>query len=156
MIIRHSSRRGLDTLSLEVTTPDGDMLTVSNVSAPKTKEGSVTIVFNREIIPPVTVKADDTNSAQVQLTKKPYYDDSWTKKNFSVKVSVRIGEMRLIPRLLDKGNVFSLEVTYQYKQGVLNQDQMKSTGNGSDTPPQDPWEPPYMSMIISTGCGRFV
>jgi len=150
-------RFGLDTLTLEVTTPDSDIIPVSNTSAPITKKGAVTILLVSHIIPPVgPIKADDYGAAQAQLNKKPYYDDSWMNRNLSVKVSVKIGEKRPIPRLLDKGNPFTLEVTYQYYQGVIKQEQMKSTGNGNDTPPPDPWEPPYMSMIISTGCGKFV
>lgn len=152
-------RRGLDTMTLEVTTPDGEVTTVSNVSAPKTKQGSVSIMLVSNIIPPVTpIKADDVGAAQAQLNKKPYYDDSWMNRNFSIKVSDKIGEIRPLARLMDKGNSFSLQVSYQYYQGVIQQGQMKSTGgDGNDTQQtENIWEPPYMSMIISTGCGRFV
>lgn len=151
-------RFGLDTLTLEITTPDGDVLTVSNASAPKTKEGRVTVIFQSNIIPPVgPIKADDYQAAQAKLNAKPYLDDTWTGRNFSIKVNVKIGEKRPIPKLLDKGNTFDLQISYQYYQGTILQGQMKSTGNSSAMPPpENPWEPPYMSMIISTGCGRFV
>lgn len=151
-------RAGLDTLTLEITTPDGDVITVSNISAPKTKEGRVSVVLTSNIIPPVgPIPADDYAAAQAQLNKKPYLDDTWMNRNFSYKVSCKIGEKRPIPRLLDKGNAFDLEINYQYYQGIIQQGQMKSTGNSSAMPPpENPWEPPYMSMIISTGCGRFV
>jgi hypothetical protein len=152
-------RAGLDTLTLEITTPDGDVQTASNTSAPKTKEGRVSVVLTSNIIPPVgPIPADDYGAAQAQLNKKPYLDDSWMNRNFSYKVICKIGEKRIIPRLRDKGDTFTLQISYQYYQGIIQQhEQMKSTGNSSAMPPQEnPWEPPYMSMIISTGCGRFV
>jgi hypothetical protein len=77
-------------------------------------------------------------------------------RNFSITVTDKIGEKRIIPRLLDKGNTFTLEISYSYYQGVIQQGQMKSTGNDDNTNSTQEFEPPYMSMIISTGCGRFV
>jgi hypothetical protein len=45
-------------------------------------------------------------------------------------------------------------------EGVLKEDKNINTGFDDDTPPEDPWAeqvtPPYMSMIINTGCGRYV
>jgi hypothetical protein len=153
-------RFGLDRLTLMITTADGDVIQVSNTSAPKTRAGTETIILESHIIPPVgPIKADDASSAQAQLSKPPYFNDEWMNRNFSITVSDKIGEKRIIPRLLDKGNSFTLEISYQYYQGTIQQGQMMSTGDdGSMNPPQpqSPWEPPYMSMIISTGCGRFV
>jgi hypothetical protein len=153
-------RKGLDRLTLAVMTADGDVTQVSNTSAPKTKKGTDTITLESHIIPPAAagpIKADDYQSALAQLGKKPYFDDSWMKRNFSITVSDKIGEKRIIPRFLDKGNSFTLEISYSYYQGTIPQGQVKSTGNGDDTnSTQNAFEPPYMSMIISTGCGRFV
>ena len=60
----------------------------------------------------------------------------------------------------DKGNYFDLEITYQYYDGVLKEDINIITGDDNNSPPEDPWAeqeiPPYMSMIINTGCGRYV
>jgi len=153
-------RFGLDRLTLAITTLDGDVNQVSNTSAPKTRKGTDSITLESHIIPPAAagpIKADDYTSALAQLGKKPYLDDSWMNRNFSITVSDKIGEKRIIPRLLDKGNSFTLEISYSYYQGVVQQGQMKSTGNDDNTnSTQNSFEPPYMSMIISTGCGRFV
>jgi hypothetical protein len=150
-------RFGLDRMTLAITKLNGDVVQQSNTSAPKTRKGTDTIILESNmVIPPVgPVKADDMASAQALMSKAPYFDDSWMNKNLSFTVSCKIGEKRIIPRLLDKGNSFTLEISYSYYQGVIQQGQTKSTG-GSDDTMKAAYEPPYMSMIISTGCGRFV
>jgi hypothetical protein len=150
-------RMGLDRLTLAITTLDGDVQQASNTSAPKTRTGTDSITLESHIIPPIgPIKADDATSAQAQLGKKPYLDDSWMNRNFSITVSDKIGEKRILPRLLDKGNAFTLQISYQYYQGIIKQGQMKSTGGNDDDEVPPAFEPPYMSMIINTGCGRFV
>lgn len=155
-------RMGLDTLTLEVTTPDGMSYTQSNTSARITGAGTITLTVNAGIIPPkVAIEAQDENEAQTKLMISPYYDDSWTDKDIFINVSVKVGEIRLLKKIRDQGNGFDLKITYQYYEGMLNLDTTKNTG-GETTPPDDYWneeaatEPPYISMIISTGCGRFV
>lgn len=149
-------RMGLDTLTLEVTTPSGDIYTETNQSAPITGEGKLQKTIDFNIIPPVTpIKADNEKDAQAKLKAAPYYDDSMTDKDFTIKVSCQIGEFRILKKLRDKGNDFDLQITYQYYQGSLKEDKTVPTGQ-DDTPPEDPWTPPYMSMIISTGCGRYI
>ncbi len=156
-------RMGLDTLTLEVTTPDGMTYTQSNTSARITGKGTITLTVNAGIIPPnQPIEAQDEKEAQTKLMTTPYYDDSWTDKDIFINVSVKIGEIRLLKKIRDKGNGFDLEITYQYYEGMLNLDTTKNTG-GESTSPDENWpdettepEPPYISMIISTGCGRFV
>jgi len=150
-------RMGLDSLTLEVTTPDGRTFTETNKSAPITGDGTITYTMTIGIIPPVSLKATDEKTAQAKLKEKPYNDDSWTNKDIKINVSVQIGEIRIIKQLRDKGNNFELKITYQYYDGVLKEDKTKNTGEDSNPPPEDPWvEPPYISMIINTGCGRYV
>jgi hypothetical protein len=153
-------RMGLDSLTLEVTTPDGVAFTETNKSAPITGEGTITYTVATGIIPPVSLKATDEKTAQAKLKEKPYNDASWTDKDISINVSVQIGELRIIKKLRDKGNDFELKITYQYYDGALKEDTTKNTGGDSNLPPDDPWveqeKPPYISMIINTGCGRYV
>ena len=154
-------RRGLDTLSLEVITPDQQVYDVSNVSAKITKEGHIllTVPVDNVRPPDTPIKANDIQSAQAKLKQKPYYDDTWTGKDIKITVSVHIGELRILKKIRDKGNDFDLKISYQYYQGVLKEDTTKGTAFDGN-PPEDPWDgqeiPPYMSMIINTGCGRFV
>ncbi len=156
-------RMGLDTLSLEVMTPDQQVYDLSNTSAKKTKEGHILLTVTVDNIrPPETpIKANDIQSAQAKLLQKPYYYDTWTGKDIKITVSVHIGELRILKKIRDKGNDFDLKISYQYYYcSILKKDITKDTGLDNDTPPQDPWDnqetPPYMSMIINTGCGRFV
>jgi hypothetical protein len=154
-------RMGLDSLTLEVTTPDGRTFTDTNTSAPITGEGTITHTVSTGIIPPVSsIKSDDEKNAQAKLEGKPYYDDSWTNKDININVSVQIGEVRILKQMRDKGNNFDLKITYQYYDGALKEDITKNTGGNSNTPPEDPWveqeKPPYISMIINTDCGRYV
>jgi hypothetical protein len=155
-------RMGLDTLYLEVTLPNGDSFTASNTSAPKTGEGSIVESLTLNIIPPVRqIKANDTQDAQMKLNEQSVYDDSLTGKNIHYNVSVQIGELRFLKKMRDKGNPFDLAVTYQYYEASLKQGSTTTTGLENDTiVPEDPWvnivTPPYISMIVSTGCGRFV
>jgi len=153
-------RMGLDRLTLEVTTPDGVTFTETNTSAQITGEGTITYRVATGIIPPVSLKATDEKTAQAKLKTKPYLDDSWVNKDININVSVQIGEHRIVKRLRDKGNNFELKITYEYYDGALKEDTTKNTGGDPNVPPDDPWaeqeKPPYISMIINTGCGRYV
>jgi hypothetical protein len=150
-------RMGLDSLTLEVTTPDGVTFIETNKSAPITGDGTITYSVATGIIPPVSLKATDGKTAQAKLREKPYNDDTWTNKDININVSVQIGELRILKKIRDKGNDFELKITYQYYDGALKEDTTKNTGGDSNPPPEDPWvEPPYISMIINTGCGRYV
>jgi len=157
-------RRGLDTLYLEVTLPNGDSFTASNTSAPKTGDGSVVEAVSLNIIPPVMqIQANNSQDAQTKLQEQSVYDDSFTGKNIHFNVSVQIGELRFLKKMRDKGNSFDLAVSYQYYEASLLQGNTTTTTTGLDngtTVPEDPWAnivtPPYISMIVNTGCGRFV
>jgi hypothetical protein len=155
-------RMGLDTLYLEVTLPNGDSFTASNTSAPKTGDGMIVESVTLNIIPPVMqIQANNSQDAQMKLQEQAVYDDSFTGKNIHYNVSVQIGEIRFLKKMRDKGNPFDLAVTYQYYEASLIQGNTTTTGldNGT-TVPEDPWAnivtPPYISMIVNTGCGRFV
>jgi hypothetical protein len=155
-------RMGLDSLTLEVTMPDGIyFFTETNTSAPVTGAGTISKTILKDVIPPdKSIKADNERDAQSKLSM---YDDSWTDKDIKINVSVQVGEkrFRILKQFFEKGNDFELKISYQYYDGVLKQDTTKNTGTDTSSPSEeDPWveqeTPPYMSMIISTGCGRYV
>ncbi len=157
-------RMGLDSLTLEVTMPDGIYsFTDSSTSAPKTGYGTITHTILKEFAPPqIPIKAENEQDALAKLETTPYYDDSWTGKDININVSVHVGELRILKKMRDKGNDFELKITYQYFDGALSLDSTKNTGGDSDIPPEDYWadeeitQPPYISMIINTGCGRYI
>jgi len=155
-------RRGLDSLTLEVAMPDGIYsFTETSTSAPITGDGTISHTIFNNIIPPETpIEAENENDAQLKLGDAPYSDDSWTEKNIVINVSVDIGEIRILKQIREKGNDFELKITYQYYEGTLEEDTNILTGGNYDTQPEDPWNeqtiPPYLSMIVNTGCGRYV
>jgi len=155
-------RMGLDSLTLEVTMPDGIYyFTETNKSAQITGDGTISHTIFKDIIPPDTpIEADNEQDAQTKLKDKSYFDDSWTEKEITINVSVQIGEIRIWKKMRDKGNNFDLEITYQFYDGVLDEDVNINIGGNNNTPPDDPWAeqviPPYISMIMNTGCGRYV
>jgi len=155
-------RMGLDSLTFEVTMLDSIYyFTETKTSAKITGEGTISHTIVNGIIPPETpIIADNEQDAQTKLKAAPYYDDSWTDKDININVSVDIGEIRILKKMRDKGNDFKLEITYQYYDGSLKEDMNISTGGNQDTSPDDPWAeqviPPYISMIVNTGCGRYV
>jgi hypothetical protein len=155
-------RMGLDSLTLEVTMPnDTYYFTETNKSAQITGEGTISHTIVNGIIPPSKpIEADNVQDAQTKLKEKSYNDDSWTEKEITINVSVQIGEIRILKKMRDKGNDFELKITYQYYDGVLKEDINKNTGGDNNLSPEDPWAqqviPPYISMIVNTGCGRYV
>jgi hypothetical protein len=155
-------RMGLDSLTLEVTMPnDTYYFTETNKSAQITGEGTISHTIVNGIIPPSKpIEADNVQDAQTKLKEKSYNDDSWTEKEITINVSVQIGEIRILKKMRDKGNDFELKITYQYYDGVLKEDINKNTGGDNNISPEDPWAqqviPPYISMIVNTGCGRYV
>jgi hypothetical protein len=155
-------RMGLDSLTLEVTMPDGvNYFTETNTSAPKTGYGTISHTLIKDIIPPEgPIQAKNEQEAQTKLQTSPYFDDSWSDKDITINVSVHVGELRFLKKLRDKGNDFELKISYQYYDGALKVDTTKNTGGDSTIPPDDVWSnegtPPYISMIINTGCGRYV
>ena len=107
--------KGLDTLTLEVTDPSGGIHKGSDKSATKTKDGTVVITIDTLNVPCIdSIEAKDFSDAQGQLEQPPYYKDKWKNEEFKIKVSVDIGEIRILKRLFERGNDFDLEITYDY------------------------------------------
>ena len=155
-------RMGLDSLTLAVAMPDGVYsFDETAKSAAKTGEGNISYTIVNDIIPPDTpIEATDVQDAQTQLNAKSSFDDSWTNKDIKINVSVKVGELRILKKLRDQGNDFELKITYQYYNGVLKENTNVNTGENFNMTPEDPWAaqviPPYISMIVNTGCGRYV
>ena len=160
-------RRGLDTLTLSVTPPEGKIVTVSNKSIRIKKTGAISFSINVPGNSPFSdpIQAPDLTSAQDQLNKAPYYSDKWVNSDVKITVSCKIGEpiFRPLMRLLDKGNDFTLQITYVYYKGLLTppttDNGQKTTG--TDVPPDSSWnsedyQPPYMAMLINSGSARFI
>jgi len=106
------NRCGLDTLTLQITSPDGTTVQQSATSARRTKQGSVEIIvpLTTERLVPLTLRSRELSEAASQL-KTTYDDYTWTNRTFTVRVSVHVGEIRLLKRMADRGNDFDLAIT---------------------------------------------
>jgi hypothetical protein len=153
-------RFGLDTLTLEVKTPDGKDIIGSMKSVRRTKAGDFTIYDNLSTsAPTITSINGSTTSQALSNLQAQFKNNPWVTKGINMSVLVTIGE-HFPFRFLDKGNDFTLEVNYTYYAPAFS----NTTTTGSDELPADlpqdtessDWTPPYMSMIIQTGCGRYV
>lgn len=145
---------GSDTLILEVTTPDGEVYEESD------KSGNIEIPIAVNSMPSSDIiVANDSSDAGEKLRNEPYFDDKWMNENFNIKISVKIGEIRILRKIRDKGNDFNLEVTYEYYSGTLTEIENDKTGDIEETSKyltEEDYTPPYLSMIIGTGCGRYI
>ena len=153
-------RFGLDTLTIEITTPDGTIYEESERSASRSKEGNIEIVIPVNGMPSTeTIMANNSIEADEKLNQEPYYNDKWVNEIFDIKISVQIGEIRILKKMRDSGNDFELEVSYDYYSSTLTEEEVKETGNGDDSIDdlnEEEYTPPYLSMIIGTGCGRYI
>jgi len=150
-------RFGLDTLTLDITTPNDRTATFSQKSMKKTKAGDFTINITGVEQPTVTtITGNSTSDASTRLHNALLQADPWAGKSFNATVTVTIGEKIL--KFRDKGNSFTLSVNYTYYDYSIGT--MGGTGgddlNGLNPPDTTSYTPPYMSMILNTGCGRFV
>ena len=128
---------GLDTLSIEITAPDGSVVSDSAKSMRRTKAGNIEITFDNINDEPSTqpIAAKSMQDTQNQLTQEPYYSDKWVNEDFKIKVSVSVGEFlgRIRPR--DRGNAFTVEIEYEYYTSIASQVVETTLNNdqGTDT-----------------------
>ena len=154
-------RFGLDTLTLEVITPDTHKDIIGTMkSQPRSKAGDFTIYDNVTTSPPaISSVSGTTTSEALSNVMAQFRNNSWMTKGINMSVLVTIGE-HFPFRFLDHGNDFTLQVNYTYYAPSFSN--TTTTGDNeipADLPPDTnstDWTPPYMSMIIQTGCGRYV
>ena len=138
----------------------GEVKEDSARSASKSKEGNVIITIPVSSKPSSdTIVANDTDDAEDKLVMEPYYNDKWMNENFNIKISVTVGEKRILKKMRDSGNDFDLEVTYHYYSGTLTEMDYEDSDEIEETSEdiiEEDNTPPYLSMIIGTGCGRYI
>jgi len=145
-------RMGLDELILEITDPDGNVLTESAKSARKTKDGNIEITIDNIVSHPSDkVEAKSQSDAEEMVNQEPYYDDTWEDKEFTIQVGVNVGEILGGIRPRDKGNNFDLEITYEYyypSSITSMKDETKPTGSQNDG--QDSFADVWMSTVFNS------
>ena len=106
---------GLDTLTLEVITPDGDAYKSSARSATRTKFGNTGFLLDSQNMPCLTpIEAENIDDAENQLGQSPYLGGRWVDAEFTIRISVNTGEKGIFKRFFDKGNDFLLGIGYSY------------------------------------------
>lgn len=134
-------RFGLDTLTLEVVSPDGTVLSDYQKSQVRTKEGNVEIVF-RDITRPIydAIEATSEVEAQEILNEHPYYNTKWKGDDFTIQVTVDVGEILGNIRPRDKGNSFDLKITCEYYEPSLVLDDQNKTTSDDTSPTENKQE----------------
>jgi hypothetical protein len=106
---------GLDSLTMDVTNPDGKSVAKTAKSSKNSKNGVINIEFS------VNKNAPKSKIFEIEESEKNFKIDiddfnnyKWTDKEFIIKISVEIGEIRLLKRLAEKGNPFTLTISYSY------------------------------------------
>jgi hypothetical protein len=123
------NRRGLDTLVLQITTPDGKIQKTSAKSASRTKQGTIEMTIPVNTVRPTSFSVQATNTASAeQMIRDQYYDNTWVDEEFTINISVKTGELRLLKRFTDQGNDFQLHITSRYSTESLTEQQ----NSGSD------------------------
>ena len=149
-------KRGLDTLTAEINYMDGESQRYEGKGG-----GNKTLSFRVNDMPDSSsIDAEDINEAE-----KIVYDDftGQDTTSFDVTVRVKTGEppRRPLKYFSDKGNNFEIKVTYDYYSASLTDEEIKGTGpdegdNPFDDLKEEGYIPPFLSMIIGTGCGRYI
>jgi len=118
-------KKGLDTLTFEVTAPDG-----TKKSEDSKGNGTIEFVFDNINPMPAINEIKANSSAEAMEKLRDYYGERWKDEPFKVNVSVKVGEsiFRPLKRLRDRGNNFTIEVEYVYYEPVIEE----VTGSSSE------------------------
>lgn len=149
-------KRGLDTLTAEITPMDGESQPYQGKGS-----GNKTLSFRVNDMPySSSIEAEGISEAE-QIIYNEFTGQDTT--SFDVTVRVKTGEplRRPLKYFSDKGNNFEIKITYDYYSISLTEEETKGTGldegdNPFDDLKEEGYIPPYLSMIIGTGSGRFI
>ncbi len=139
---------GKDTLTFTIKNPDG----VEIYNEKTTGKGNMK--YTKDDINPKpsvnNITSEDEYDALKQLFN--YYNSNWKDEPIQIEITIEIGEIGIIRRLLDKGNDFDLSISYEYYKpeledtednppdtkiltgpiGTINYDDVTFTWTGSD------------------------
>ncbi|MEM4257783.1 MAG: hypothetical protein QXL17_01350 [Candidatus Thermoplasmatota archaeon] len=144
-------KKGLDTLTVDVT-GKGQTKTEK-----QTGNGTMTLTFRMNTLPTITTIQASTLSDAEDAIKADYYKTA--DETFTINVKVQTGEkiFRFFKYLRDKGNDFDVKITYTYFNALISETKEETKNTHQNTyNTDDTWEPPYLSMILKTGCSRYI
>jgi len=155
--------------SYSIATPTGSVCVLTNVDFQIIWQddktigggGNETLSFRVNNMPySDSIEAEDISEAE-QIVYDMFTGQDTT--SFDITVSVKTGEplRRLLKFLSDKGNDFEIEVTYEYYYASLTEEETEGTGSDGgddsfDNLKEEGYVPPFLSMIIGTGCGKYI
>ena len=137
------TKKGLDTLTGEITPSNGDTVSDSSKGS-----GNMTYSFSIYSKPSSsTITAKDEAEAISKIKDQYSGKDS---ASFDVAITVKTGEriFRFLKYLKDKGNDFDIEVTYTYYYAELNEEE-KSSGDDNGSTNYNPSEYEYNGFLGS-------
>ena len=109
---------GKDTLTFSIEAPDDKKL------FKKESIGNGTILYIKDNIndkPEVTeIESENLSTAQVKLIQE-YYNTNWENKTIQLNVNLKVGEISILRRLMEQGNNFKLEISYEYYNPELSE-----------------------------------
>lgn len=116
-------RYGHDTITLKLTLPNGNILTLPGQTNAQNQQGMIYVELpvNEDMPPDRPIRAEDRADAERKLEDDTYQMDKWTNEEIEYQIMVNIGEMRIIPRFRDGGNSFDLNIQYTYYEPTLTQ-----------------------------------
>ncbi len=121
-------KRGFDTLTFIVKSPDGNEI----INDTSVGNGTITKTVSVNSEPSLTIiKANSSEKAREKLEQS--YSNKWKNQPFDIYVSVKVGEkiFRPLKRLLDRGNNFTIDISYTYYEASLSDGSSISSENSS-------------------------
>jgi hypothetical protein len=146
-------RLGRDTLTIEVTTPDGAVHEDSKQSQGKAVTNIEFTIPGINTMPSMgTIEAEDRYEAEDIVNQEPYYSDKWVNEEITINVYVNVGEILGNLRPRDKGNGFDLEITYDYYEPIILEEEeiieTASDNNFNDELTEEEYTAQYLSMVL--------
>lgn len=130
---------GKDKLTFTIKNPDG----VEIYNEKTTGKGNMK--YTKDNINPKPSVNNITSENEYAALKQlfNYYNSSWKDEPIQIEISVEIGEIGIIRKLLDEGNNFDLKISYKYYIPYLYDMTRDSDGYDSDqaSEPEEPNTP---------------
>lgn len=145
-------KKGLDELTLIITSPDG----VEICNETTVGNATLTITARTGFIPTLfSAEAKDYDGAERMV--KENYSHKWKGEPFKIYVKVKVGEkiFRPLKRLRDKGNNFTISISYTYYEAkIVEKTPPKETESMASTTSEGMNEMKALEMILKMGSGR--
>jgi hypothetical protein len=113
--------KGRDTLTFSVISPDGEEIG----SEPSVGNGTIVFTAVNPESPDMVSYIEAESIEEAERILDNYTCERWKNEPFELHVKVKVGEtiLRPLKRLKDKGNNFTIDITYTYYQPILTEEE---------------------------------